>query len=78
MRDPLSEGGKFLRDESAHEDGHQESGRLGVGWAIGRRLACYQRSDEGVNLSVGESEAVAFVLDHIDGVNGHLISIRSQ
>jgi hypothetical protein len=36
-----------------------------------------ERADEGLNLGVGEREAVAFVQDYVDRVNGHLNSIRA-
>jgi hypothetical protein len=54
------------------EDGHQEGGGLGVGGGIVRGFACDQSADEGLNLFVGEGEAIALVLDYVDRVNGHL------
>ena len=67
----LGEGGEFLRVQSAQEDGHQEGSGLGVcrGWIL--RGAVDQRVDEALNLGVGEGEAVALVLDDVDGMNGH-------
>jgi hypothetical protein len=35
-------------------------------------------ANEGLYLGVGENEAVALVLNYVDGVNGHLNSIRAN
>ena len=76
----LGQRGQFLRVETAQEDRHQQRGGLGIcrgicgGFASGDAdcgLPLHQRADESLNLGVGESEAVALVLDYVDGVNGH-------
>ena len=38
---------------------------------LGGRFPLDQRADEELDLGVGEDEAVALVLDHVDRVNGH-------
>ena len=67
----VGEGGELLRVEAAQEDGHQERGGLGVGGGGVFGRAVDERVDEGLDLGVGEDEAVALVLDDVDGVDGH-------
>ncbi len=61
---------ELVRVESALEDGHEESGDLRIGdelfvWRAGNDVV-----NEGCDLSVAEGEAVAFVKDDVDGMNG--------
>lgn len=71
----FGERGQLSRIETAEKDGHQKGGDLGVG----DELSCGGALDDGMNkgadLCVGEGEAVAFVQDDVDGMNGvgHLL-----
>ena len=67
----LGECGKFSGIEAAEKDGHQEGGDLGVGDELPFWGAIDDGEDEGADLGVGEGEAVTFVEDDVNGMNGH-------
>src|SRR6185312_3199637 len=72
----LGEGGELAGVEAAKEDGHEEGGDLGVGNSVRDELVFWSAidygTDEGLDLSVGEGEAVALVEDDVDGADGRL------
>jgi len=67
----LGECGEFSGLEAAEEDGHQEGGDLAVGDELPSRGALDDGEDEGADFGVGEGEAVTFVQNDIDGMDGH-------
>jgi hypothetical protein len=66
----LGECGQLPCVEAAEEDGHEERGDLGVGDELLCWGAIDDGEDEGADLGVSEGEAVAFVQNYVDGMDG--------
>jgi len=69
----LGECGQLSRVKAAEKDCHEEGGDLSVSDELPLWGAMDDGEDEGADLGVGEGEAVAFVQDHVDGMDelGH-------
>ena len=74
----FGEGGEFARVEATEEDCHEEGCNLGVGDELSLGGAVDDGVDEGADLGVGEGEAVAFVEDYVEGVDGHFVTVLSS
>ena len=66
----LRERCKLLRVKAPLKDGHEEAGDLCVSDELALRCALDYCSDEGFDFGVSKSDAVAFVEDDIDWMDG--------